>query len=79
MNTLKNQIYSTGWQRISNIGYGDIAPVLGIAALASVTFMCYFMLLFKPLKHGVKTFSLIVSIELLLIMFSASNLIQVTH
>ena len=29
----------TGWQWISNIGYGDIAPMLGIAVLASVTFM----------------------------------------
>jgi len=79
MNTLKNNIYPIGWQQISNIGYGEIAPMLGIAALASETFMCYFMLLFKPIKHGVKTFDRIVSIELLLIMFSASNLIQVIH
>ena len=69
----------TGWQWISNIGYGDIAPMLGIAVLASVTFMCYFVLLFKFLKRGVKTFALIVSIELLLILLSASNLVQVTH
>jgi len=69
----------TGWQWISNIGYGDIAPLLGIAVLASVTFMSYFVLLFKFLKRGLKTFALIVSIELLLILFSASNLVQVTH
>ena len=69
----------TGWQWISNIGYGDIAPMLGIAVLASVTFMCYFMLLFQFLKRGVKTFALIVSIEFLLILLSASNLVQVTH
>ena len=69
----------TGWQWISNIGYGDIAPMLGIAVLASVTFMCYFVLLFQFIKRGVKTFALIVSIELLLILLSASNLIQVTH
>ena len=69
----------TGWQWISYIGYGDIAPMLGIAVLASVTFMCYFVLLFKFFKRGVKTFVLIVSVELLLILFSASNLVQVTH
>ena len=69
----------TGWQWISNIRYGDITPMLGIAVLASVTFMCYFVLLFQFLKRGVKTFALIVSIELLLILLSASNLVQVTH
>ena len=69
----------TGSQWISNIGYGDIAPMLGIAVLASVTFMCYFVLLFQFIKRGVKIFVLIVFIELLLILFSASNLVQVTH
>ena len=69
----------TGWKWISNIGYGDIAPMLGIAVLASVTFMCYFVLLFQFLKRVVKTFAMIVSIELLLILLSASNLVQVTH
>ena len=68
-----------GWQWISNIGYGDVAPMLGIAFLASVTFMCYCILLFQFLKRGVKIFVLIVSIELLLILLSASNLVQVTH
>ena len=53
--------------------------MLGIAVLASVTFMCYFVLLFQFLKRGVKTFALIVSIELLLILLSASNLVQVIH
>ena len=69
----------TGWQWISNIGYGDIAPMLGIAVLASVTFMCYFVMLFQFIKRGVITFALIVSIELLLILLSTSNLVQVTH
>ena len=69
----------TGWQWISKIGYGDIAPMLGIAVLASVTFVCYFFLLFQFIKRGVKSLALIVSIELLLILLSASNLIQVTH
>ena len=69
----------TGWQWISNIGYGDIAPMLGIAVLASVTFMCYFVLLLKFFMRGAKTFALIVSIELLLILLSASNLVQVTN
>ena len=53
--------------------------MLGIAVLASVTFVCYFILLFKFLKRRVKTLAMIVSIELLLILLSASNLIQVTH
>ena len=52
----------TGWQWISKIGYGDIAPMLGIAVLASVTFVCYFVLLFQFIKRGVKTLALIVSI-----------------
>ena len=69
----------TGWQWISKIGYGDIAPMLGIAVLASVTFVCYFVLLFQFIKRGVKSLALIVSIELFLILLSASNLIQVTH
>ena len=69
----------TGWQWISKIGHGDITPMLGIAVLASVTFVCYFVLLYQFIKRGVKTLALIVSIELLLILLSASNLIQVTH
>ena len=69
----------TGWQWISKIGYGDIAPMLGIAVLASVTFMCYFVLLFQFFKRRENFFALIVSIELLLILLSASNLVQVTH
>ena len=76
---IKKSNMPTGWQWISKIGYGDIAPMLGIAVLASVTFMCYFVMLFQFLKRGVKTFALIVSIELLLILLSASNLVQVTH
>ena len=67
----------SGWQWISNIGYGDIAPMLGIAVLASVTFMCSFMLLFQFIKRVVKIIVPIVSIELLLILLSASNLVQV--
>ena len=69
----------TGWQWISNIGYGDIAPMLGIAVFASVTFTCYFVLLFQFVKRGVKVFAMIVSVELLLILLSASNLVQVNH
>ena len=76
---IENSNMPTGWQWISKIGYGDIAPMLGIAVLASVTFVCYFVLLFQFRKRGVKTLALIVSIELLLILLSASNLIQVTH
>ena len=69
----------TGWHWIQNIRYGDIAPMLGIAVLASVTFMCYFVLLFQFFKRRENFFALIVSIELLLILLSASNLVQVTH
>lgn len=69
----------TGWQWTSKMVYGDVTPLLGIAVLASVTFVCYFVLLFQFLKRGIKTLALIVSIELLLILLSASNLIQITH
>ena len=69
----------TGWRWISNIGYGDISAMLGLAVLVTVSFMCYFMLLFQFLMRGEIIFVLIVSIELLLILLSASNLFQVTY
>ena len=53
--------------------------MLGILVLESLTFVCYFVLLFKFLKCELKTFDLILSIELLLILLSASNLVQVTR
>ena len=30
----------TGWQWISELGYGDAAPLLGVALLASITIVC---------------------------------------
>jgi len=53
--------------------------MLGLAVLVTVSFMCYFMLLFQFLMRGEIIFVLIVSIELLLILLSASNLFQVTY
>jgi len=39
----------------------------------------YFVLLIQFLKRGVKIFALIVSIEILLILLSSSNLVQIPH
>ena len=44
----------TGWQWISELGYGDAAPLLGIAILASITIVCYLVLFFKFLQRGIR-------------------------
>ena len=69
----------TGWQWISELGYGDAAPLLGIAILASITIVCYLVLFFKFLRRGIRPLVAITVIELFLMLLSASNLIQIAH
>ena len=69
----------TGWQWISELGYGDAAPLLGVALLASITIVCYLVLFFKFLKRGIRPLVAITVIELFLMLLSASNLIQIAH
>ena len=69
----------TGWQWISELGYGDATPLLGVALLASITIVCYFVLFFKFLKRGIRPLVAITVIELFLMLLSASNLIQIAH
>ncbi|MBT3214397.1 MAG: hypothetical protein HN351_07110 [Deltaproteobacteria bacterium] len=69
----------TGWQWISELGYGDVAPLLGVAVLASITLVCYLVLFFKFLQRGIKPLVVITVIELFLMLLSASNLIQIAH
>ena len=69
----------TGWQWISELGYGDAAPLLGVALLASITIVCYFVLFFKFLKRGIRPLVAITVIELFFMLLSASNLIQIAH
>jgi hypothetical protein len=69
----------TGWQWISELGYGDAAPLLGVALLASITIVCYFVLFFKFLKRGIRPLVAITVIELFLMLLSASNLIHIAH
>ena len=69
----------TGWQWISELGYGDAAPLLGVAVLASITIVCYLVLFFKFLQRGIRPLVAITVIELFLMLLSASNLIQIAH
>ena len=69
----------TGWKWISELGYGDIAPLLGVALLASITIVCYLVLFFKFLQRGIIPLVAITVIELFLILLSASNLIQIAN
>jgi len=69
----------TGWQWISELGYGDVAPLLGVAVLASITLVCYLVLFFKFLQRGIKPLVVITVIELFFMLLSASNLIQIAH
>ena len=69
----------TGWQWISELSYGDVAPLLGIAVLASVTLLCYLVLFFQFLQRGAKSLVAITAIELFFMFLSASNLIQISH
>ena len=69
----------TGWQWLSELGYGDAAPLLGIAVLASITIVCYLVLFFKFLQRGIRPLVVITVIELFLMLLSASNLIQIAH
>ena len=69
----------TGWQWISELGYGDATSLLGVAILASITIVCYLVLFFKFLKRGIRPLVAITVIELFLMLLSASNLIQIAH
>ena len=69
----------TGWQWISELGYGDAVPLLGVAVLASITIVCYLVLFFKFLQRGIRPLVAITVIELFLMILSASNLIQIAH
>ena len=69
----------TGWQWISELGYGDVAPLLGVAVLASITIVCYLVLFLQFLLKGSKPIIMITVIELFFMLLSASNLIQISH
>ena len=69
----------TGWQWISELGYGDVAPLIGVAVLASIPLVCYLVLFFQFLQRGAKPFVVITVIELFFMLLSASNLIQISH
>ena len=69
----------TGWKWISELGYGDATPLLGIALLASTTIVCYLVLFFKFLQRGIIPLVAITVIELFFMLLSASNLIQIAH
>ena len=69
----------TGWQWISELSYGDAAPLLGVAVLASITIVCYLFLFIKFLQKGIRPLVAITVIELFLMLLSASNLIQIAH
>tara|TARA_X000001036_G_scaffold426298_1_gene453539 strand:+ start:222 stop:671 length:450 start_codon:yes stop_codon:yes gene_type:complete len=69
----------TGWQWISELGYGDVAPLIGVAVLASIPLVCYLVLFFQFLQRGAKPLVVITVIELFFMLLSASNLIQISH
>jgi hypothetical protein len=69
----------TGWQWISELSYGDVVPLLGVAVLASVTIVCYLVLFFQFLQKGIKPLVVITAVELFFMLLSASNLIQISH
>jgi hypothetical protein len=69
----------TGWQWISELGYRDVAPLIGVAVLASIPLVCYLVLFFQFLQRGAKPLVVITVIELFFMLLSASNLIQISH
>lgn len=66
----------TGWGWVAKLGSGDYLTIAAIAFLASVSVICYFVLLFSSLKSGLKLTAAIVGAELFLILLAASNLLQ---
>ena len=68
-----------GWQWISEMSYGDVAPLLGVSLLASITIVSYLVLFIKFLQRGIRPLIAITVIELFFMLLSASNLIQVAH
>ena len=68
-----------GWQWISELGYGDAAPLLGVAVLASITIICYLVLFFQFLQRRARPLVVITVIELFFMLLSSSNLIQIAH
>jgi len=69
----------TGWQWISELGYGDVAPLIGVAVLASIPLVCYLVLFFQFLQRGAKPLVVMTVIELFFMLLCASNLIQISH
>ena len=69
----------SGWQWFSELGYGDITPLLGVSLLASITIVCYLVLFFKFLQRGIIPLLAITVIELFFLLLSASNLMHFTH
>ncbi|MEC8939736.1 MAG: hypothetical protein VYC92_02315 [SAR324 cluster bacterium] len=69
----------TGWQWISELGYGDVAPLIGVAVLASIPLVCYLVLFFQFLQRGAKPLVVVTVIELFFMLLSASNVIQISH
>ncbi|MEC7887814.1 MAG: hypothetical protein VYA44_08155 [SAR324 cluster bacterium] len=68
-----------GWQWISELGYGDVAPLIGVAVLASIPLVCYLVLFFQFLQRGAKPLVVVTVIELFFMLLSASNVIQISH
>jgi len=66
----------TGWDWVGQLGRGDYLTVLAIAFLASVSLMCYAVILFRSLVEKQKVFSWIIGAELCLILLAASHLLK---
>lgn len=69
----------TGWRWLDYLGTGDYLNFLGLALFAGVTGICYLALLFDFARKTQWLFAGLVSLELVFILFAASNWVTLNH
>ncbi|MBF0286740.1 MAG: hypothetical protein HQM14_02905 [SAR324 cluster bacterium] len=68
-----------GWGWLNHLGNGDYLSFIGLILLAAVDGICYVFLFIFFTKKKKRLYMALVSVELFLILLSASNLMQFGH
>lgn len=69
----------TGWGWVSLATKGDYMNFIGIAALSLITVLCYLRILPIFLRSGDKAFSIIASVEIVVLLLAASGVLMLGH
>lgn len=69
----------TGWHWLAFLNKGDYLNFASLALFAGVTGLCYLVLLVNFVKTQKLLYASLAALELLLILFAASNLVSLNH